>query len=328
MLLTRANSIRLFTGYLESRNFSSKTISRYLWELNLFFDRLKDIDLKEVNQNDIKRFQEYLHEAKKLKTNTVRFSLTTRRGIMATLFGFFKFLVRNDYILSNPFDRLDLPIKIKHKEIKSLTIDEVNSLLDNIPINQVLDLRDRALFELMYATGLRVSETVNLDITHVDLQDGHLMVRQGKGKKDRVVPLGNNAGSYLKLYMSKSRPKLAKKVVDLKYKDALFLTAKGVRLSVNTTAKVLKKRAKAAGLKTIVNPHMLRHSFATHILEGGAGIKQVKEILGHKSIQTTVNYTHFSADRLKKIMKKYHPRENELYEEFEVSDELKEILKS
>mgnify|MGYP000678171646 CR=1 FL=1 len=212
----------------------------------------------------------------------------------------------------NPCDFLDLETiraNTKRSTVEQKTISEI---LDSINSMKFLDLRDRSMFEMMYGIGLRVGEIVKLAVTDVDMREGKIFIRQAKGRKDRIVPIGKNALSLLKKYIEYGRNYL-EKITD---REILFLSGKGKRITVNDVAKALKKRAKTLYPDLRIYPHMLRHSFATHMLEAGAGIKHIKDILGHNSIETTVIYTHFNSQSLKKILKMFHPRENELYEEF------------
>jgi site-specific recombinase XerD len=213
---------------------------------------------------------------------------------------------------------------MSYKPRKTLTIDQMNQLLDSIQGDHPLDVRDKAILELLYGTGIRVSECVGLDLADLNLNEGELLIREGKGKKDRFVPLGYHLMDCLKGYL-RMRAKLTQKPNS---KSALFLTLKSNRIGIHTIENLLKKRLKDAGLPTQdISPHVIRHSFATHLLEGGAGLKHLKEILGHKSIQTTVIYTHFSVENLKKTMKNYHPRENELYEDLSLTEDQIKSLK-
>jgi site-specific recombinase XerD len=313
----------IFSKYIESRGFSNKTLKLYSWEVREFFRWLRTnagkIDVREIDKNDIVRYREFMFTDEK-------YCRTTQHGVMITLKTLFKYLFRNEYILLNPFDGLDFKESKVFKERKILTVEQMIIFLDSIKDNDKLSLRDMAIFELMYGTGLRISEVCKIDMTDIDLNIGKLLVREGKGKKDRVVPLGNNLIDRIKKYMKKSRPFFLNKLVDKTQSNALFFTSSGIRITPNNIEKSLNKRIKGSNLDVKISPHILRHSFATHILENGASIKHVKDILGHSSIETTVIYTHFSVKALKKILKMYHPRENELYEEINVK-EIENILK-
>ena len=318
MKLDSSRTLFLFKKYLESRNYSEITVKKYSRIVRDFFYYLEDEiskgDLREVTGADILSYQEKITGAGKEKKK--RYSATTVKGIIFTLRHLFRYLYRNELILANPFDRLTIKINAVSKIRIAIDEEEMNEFLDSIEIKGKLNIRDRALFEMMYETGLRVSEVSKLDVTDIDLKSGKVFVREGKGRKDRVVPLGRNALEYLKIYIKRSRPLFLKSVKEAEETRALFLTQNGSRISVHNISHTLKKRFKDLGIETNVTPHMIRHSFATHMLEHGADIKAVKDILGHSSMETTVIYTHFTVKSLKKLIKMYHPRENELYEEF------------
>ena len=199
----------LFENYLLNRAYSAETVTRYMREMTVFClwlgdQRSKD-DLREVTGEDIAAYQVYLAEAEKNNEEGQRFSESTRKGMMQSVKGLFRFLSRHEYILTNPFDMLDVSIMAVKGIRQSVPEDEMARLLDSIPLDAPVSIRDRALFELMYGTGLRVSEVSGLDLTDVDLHTGRLLVRQGKGKKDRIVPLGKNVSKYLEVYLKQSR---------------------------------------------------------------------------------------------------------------------------
>jgi len=323
MKLGSSNVQYLFKKYLESRNYSEITVKKYLRIVRDFFYYLEDEtfkdDLREVTGEDILIYQERIAGIR--RGEKPRYAPTSIKGIIFTLRHLFRYLYRNELVLSNPFDRLRIKINTVSKIRPCIDEDELSQFLDSIEMKGKLNIRDRALFEMMYETGLRVSEVSKLDVTDIALKSGKVFVREGKGRKDRVVPLGKNALEYLKIYIKKARPLFLKNVLDQEKTRALFLTQNGGRINVASISHRLKKRFKDLGIATNVTPHMIRHSFATHMLEHGADIKAVKDILGHSSMETTVIYTHFTVNSLKKLIKMYHPRENELYEEFNEGDE-------
>ncbi|MCK5201520.1 MAG: tyrosine-type recombinase/integrase [Spirochaetales bacterium] len=323
MKLGGSHAQYLFKKYLESRNYSEITVTKYLRIIRDFFYYLKDEigkeDLREVTGADILIYQEKI--ASERKGEAPRYAPTSIKGIIFTLRHLFRYLYRNELILANPFDRLTIKINAVSKIRIAIDEEEMNEFLDSIEIKGKLNIRDRALFEMMYETGLRVSEVCNLDVTDIDLKSGKGFVREGKGRKDRVVPLGQNVLDYLKIYIKRARPLFLKNVGDPEETRALFLTQNGGRIGVHNISQRLQKRFKDLEIETHVTPHMIRHSFATHMLEHGADIKAVKDILGHSSMETTVIYTHFTVKSLKKLIKMYHPRENELYEEFKEENE-------
>jgi len=306
-------ALHLFREYLKHKNYSENTLIRYEREVRDFLLWSGKEDVREMSKQDILNYRKYISECG-------RFAVSSQRGIMLCLGVFFKFMLRNESILVNPFEGLELGMKKRQGKRESVAVEKLNKFLDGMGGVGYLDLRDRAVFELMYGTGLRVGETARLNLTDIDFNVGKLFVNQGKGKKDRIVPVGEKAIGALKRYIEKGRSYL-KKIED---REALFLTIQGVRLKVGNIEHALKKRFKKQFGEAKICPHMLRHSFATHMLEAGAGIKHIKDILGHSSIQTTAIYTHFNVKSMRKILKMYHPRENELYEEFK-AEEYREI---
>jgi len=319
---------KLFENHLNNKAFSRSTIARYLGEARVFFtwlekERGKD-DAREVTKEDIFAYRLYLHDYER---KGKRLRDTTRRGMAMTVRRLFLFLAKYDYLLTNPFDGIDLEnVTVRHLR-ESIPEERMHLLLDGIEGTRMTRIRDRALFELLYGTGLRSGEVCRLDLADVDLAGGKLFVRQGKGGKDRVVPLGANAAKWVELYIAHARPKFGMhRKGGPEERDALFLTLQGRRMSYAALSSQLKQHYEKIfpDEKTTVCSHMLRHSFATHVLEGGAAVKQVKDILGHACFESTVIYTHFSVKGLRRIMKRYHPRENELFTE--MTDEERERI--
>lgn len=212
---------------------------------------------------------------------------------------YYNFLVLEGIREDNPLDRIDSPRFKKHFP-DVLTPDEVNMLLDAINTNSSGGVRDRAIYEIIYSCGLRVSECVSLNINNVYLSEGIIIV-QGKGNKERLIPLGEIASYWLKIYLEKSRPFLVKSITN----EALFLNARGNRLSRKGMWKNFKSISSMAGIKGKL--HTLRHSFATHLLLGGADLRSVQELLGHSDISTTQIYTHLSRNDLQEAFTSFHP---------------------
>ena len=318
-------AVHLFKEYMRGKGFSRQTIERYGRETRFFFTWLKDLrdkqDVREIEKGDLYAYQVFLSQAMNRK-NTKRFCPATQHGMVTTVKLLFRFLARNDYLLVNPFDTFELaPVRVRRIR-EGVPEKRLNAFLDSFGTDSAEDMCDRAMFELMYGTGLRVSEVSRLTITDIDLNAGRLLVREGKGNKDRIVPLGSNVIDWLELYLKRARKELLTLVQDSVHSEALFFNSIGRRMRIQSIRRRLKKRFAECGLdEKTITPHMLRHSFATHILEHGAGVRHVQEILGHRSIETTVRYTHVSARNLKRIMKMYHPRENELYAELTADEE-------
>lgn len=305
-------ALYLFREYLKNRNYSVNTLTRYEREVKGFLVWCEKSDIREVVKEDIYAYR-------KETARSGRYKVSTQRGIMLSLCMFFRFLLKNDYVLSDPLGGLELAMKKRQTKRESVDKEKLCEFLDGIDGVTFLDLRDRAVFELLYGTGMRVGEAVKLDVTDVDVNSGKLFVSQGKGRKDRVVPVGERALETLKRYVEKGRSYLTS-ITDT---QALFLTTHGQRVKVCNIERALKNRYGRVYPDEKICPHMLRHSFATHMLEAGAGIKQIKDILGHSSIQTTSLYTHFNVESMRKIVKMRHPRENELYEEADVEEYVK-----
>jgi len=216
---------------------------------------------------------------------------------------FFRFLIRQGVVDTNPAEAVQTPKQ--DKKIPSyLTVDDMFRLLDTIPNETVFDLRNRAIFETLYASGVRVSELAGLDMVHVDL-DGHTIRVSGKGNKERLVPLGKKAIAAIRRY----RERLFKETGIAPDQDgALFLNKFKKRLTARSMARCLDQLVKACGMMVPVSPHTLRHTFATHMLNAGADLRAVQELLGHESLSTTQKYTHVSIDRLMEVYDKAHPR--------------------
>lgn len=222
----------------------------------------------------------------------------TRARKLSTLRTFSKFLKANKYIDSNPTEAIEAPFKRK-KLPKALSALEVSDLLDQDSKGKS-PLRDKAIIELMYASGLRAAELVSINLTSLDFSEKLVQVI-GKGNKERIVFFGESAREALAEYISSER-------VSTTTEKALFTNRQGQRLSTRSLQKIIKKWAVSSGLPSTVSPHTLRHSFATHMLDGGADLKSVQQLLGHSSLATTQIYTHLSVERLKDTVKKAHPR--------------------
>ncbi len=284
-----------FINYLQiDKKYSENTIASYAADLkdyqNFMMNLLKK-DIYHIERKDIKLYLKYLKDQKKSPKSI------SRR--ISCIRGFYKFLLIEKIIANNPMSTIELP-KTKKSLPKVLTIEEVDKLLD-ITLKDAYSYRNKAMLELMYATGLRVSELVNLKIHDIDFINETVRT-MGKGNKERIIPIGEIAIHYLKLYLEIYRSQLLKK----DYTDDLFLNNHGKCMTRQGFFKILKKLAKEKDIKTSFSPHTLRHSFATHLLENGADLRSIQELLGHSSISTTGIYTHVSNEELKENYK-YHP---------------------
>lgn len=290
--------IQEFIDYLgHEKGLATNTLESYSRDLKQYYGFLSedaDESLESASQATIVAYLMYLRKQGKATATIAR--------RLAALKAFYQFLVKENYVSKDPTNELSSP-KLERKLPKVLTVAEVERLLNQPDQKTLNGKRDKAMLEVLYATGIRASELVNLNVDDVDLQEGFVRC-MGKGSKERVVPLGEMAKKALSLYISEVRPKL---LTDLNDK-ALFLNHHGKRLTRQGFWKIVKKYAQAAQIKKEITPHTLRHSFATHLLENGADIRAVQEMLGHSDISTTQIYTHVTKERLKDVYAKTHPR--------------------
>ena len=304
-------AILLLKEHYAGRNLCETTINRKLLELNRFFMYLS----KELNKTDLREITSVDIEDYILNLKDAGFSSTTQVINRTMLKELFYTLHIHDLILKNPMEIFDLYLKEKAGVKVILTIDEITGFLNSIQTHTGFGLRDRTIFELLYVTGMRRSELTSLDVEDIDFSLNEVFIRQAKGRKDRIVPLGEICRKFLQKWIKTARKWFVKK----KDTGILFLSCKGNRLAPSTIRSILKKRLKQSGInKKGVSPHSFRHSCATHLLINGADIRYVQELLGHESIETTVLYTRNIVENLKKIHKMYHPRENELYKEEDI----------
>jgi site-specific recombinase XerD len=249
----------------------------------------RDLDLHDMSHRDLRLFAGVISERGCTKSTVAR--------KLAAIRTFYRHLVERGELQANPAELVSTPKKDAYLP-KVLKPDEVADLLDRIPGSTPLDLRDRALLELAYAAGLRAEELVNLDVNSLDPDAEEVRV-EGKGGRTRVVPVGEHAWRAIDRYLSRGRT-----VLNSGASEALFLSKSGRRLSTSDVRRRLRLQARLAG----VSPHTLRHSFATHLLEGGADLRTIQELLGHSSISTTQTYTRVESKRLKRAYARSHPR--------------------
>ncbi len=285
-----------FLDYLSvEKGLSHNTIQSYSRDLNklFLFLRKEQIPWNRVQESDLVKFIHHMSRS--------GLSARSLARLISTLKSFYRFLILDDILKKNPAINLTSP-KSWLSLPKFLSVTEVESLLRQPKDTDVHGIRDRAMLELLYATGLRVSELVSLKLNDVNCEDGFLFCR-GKGGKERIVPLGSAAAETLLRYLAESRPRFL-----LRDSDFLFLTYRGQPFTRQGFWKVLKKYAGEAKLDDKISPHVLRHSFATHLLERGADLRSVQLMLGHSQITTTQIYTHVTRKHLRRIYERYHPR--------------------
>ncbi len=287
----------LFIDYLISeRGYSKNTIDSYSRELLRFITFISDItdDINSITQTNIVDYLRYL--------DTLGLDRRTQHHNMVVVRQFFRFLLRERYINSNPSSLIDIP-KVRMNLPEYLTVEEVERLLMQPDSKDKFGVRDAAILEVMYSAGLRASELCNLRTNDVNLDAGFIRVF-GKGSKERLVPIGQKAILKLKEYIGNARALFIRSGQT----DFLFLNKSGKRLSRVGLWKILKHYATLAGIKKDIYPHILRHSFASHLIQNGADLRAVQEMLGHSDISTTQIYTHLDTKRIVEMYKKFHPR--------------------
>jgi integrase/recombinase XerD len=279
------------------KGLAAKTVEAYASDLAFFLGFLKHQRIQDIGQADTAAILKYVIELRKAGRNA-----RTRARHLVTLRGFFQYLHQTGILSVNPAKLIDLP-KSGLKLPVVLDVDQVDRLLNMPDTNTPTGLRDAAMLELIYAAGLRVSELVSLKVAVVNLEAGFVRVL-GKGGKERIVPIGRKAIQGIRAYIDHGRPLQLRKVTS----HYLFVARAGRPMTRQGFWKLLRRYALAAGIEQRVTPHSLRHSFASHLLEGGADLRAVQTMLGHVDIATTQIYTHVAQKRLIELHRKYHPR--------------------
>ncbi len=281
------------------KNVSPHTLQSYSFDLSHFITFLVRhtlYDARNTTPEIIALFFDHLKNQ--------HLSPRSQARMLSTLRGFYKYLLGEGILQDNPIELIDAP-KLAKTLPSVLTISEIDLILQQPDITTSLGIRDRALFETLYATGVRVSEAVNIKQADLLINDGFLLVF-GKGSKERFVPIGRSALEWIQRYQKESRLQFVSKN---KSEDYLFLSVRGTKLTRSMVFRLVQKYSKAAKIKKEVHPHTFRHSFATHLLEGGADLRAVQEMLGHTDISTTQIYTHIDREYLKEVHRTFHPRQ-------------------
>jgi integrase/recombinase XerD len=279
------------------KGLASNTIESYHMDLRRFMDFLEYNGIKNISESDTTVLLKYIIEMRK-----EGLSARSRARHIVTLRGFFRFLVKEKILASDPTEIIDLPKTGLHLP-DFLSVEDIGSLLKMPDTRTPKGVRDASMLELLYAAGLRVSELISIQLGTVYLEAGFVRVL-GKGSKERVVPIGGFARESLETYIQTSRPLLLKNTQS-KY---LFVARAGKPMTRQGFWKLLKKYAREAGIEKKITPHSIRHSFASHLLEGGADLRSVQIMLGHSDISTTQIYTHVAHEHLVNMHRKYHPR--------------------
>jgi integrase/recombinase XerD len=296
-----------FISYVRfEKGLSDNTVEAYRRDLGVWreFCRLRKLSASDVAPDDVTDYLDRLRKGKRPATR--RLSPASVARMLVAVRGFHRFLAREGKIEADPTARIGVPRRPRSLP-KAIPLEDIETLL-GLPTDDLLGARDRAILETLYGTGVRISELSNLDVDDVDIDGRTVKVRAGKGSKARIVPLGRLACSAVAGYLTRSRPELMRRQAHRTSSGALFLNARGGRLSRQGSWKILKGYARLAGLEDRVSPHTLRHSFATHMLDRGADIRVVQELLGHASLATTQVYTLVSDRRLREVYLSSHPR--------------------
>lgn len=294
------NIERFITWVTDEKGYSHHTVSNYRRDLLQFAAVAgREIDVGSIDTAVIRNFIYSLNIRN--KSSSVARKLSALRS-------FFKFLEQEKIILKNPMGSVSMPKQEQHIPV-FLSVDEVFALLESPGIGETFAARDRAILELLYSTGMRVSELVACNVASLDFDSGMVMVR-GKGNRERIVPVGTQAVKSLRAYIDERQELLRKRVQQGKKidKEPLFLNNRGTRLTARSVERMISGYGRKAGLNKPVTPHVLRHSFATHLLEMGADMRSVQELLGHASLSTTQKYTHLDMVHLMRVYDRAHPK--------------------
>ncbi|MDO9548461.1 MAG: site-specific tyrosine recombinase XerD [Candidatus Marinimicrobia bacterium] len=288
-----------FINYLTiERNLSGNTLDAYRNDLGRYCQFLQEEGIKRPDQIDIKVIQKFINTLTDI--GLVASSLSRN---FSSIRSFHRFLMGENIVQTNPAELLQSP-RIPARLPKILDLNEIEAIMDTIDVNTNKGIRDRAIIEMLYSTGVRVSELTTLEMNNVFFQHNVIRVL-GKGSKERIIPFGDRARKYLKNYISAVRSLLLRST---KSGDILFLNMRGTPLSRMGVWKIIQQYVKLAGIRKQVSPHVFRHSFATHLLEGGANLRAVQEMLGHSDIATTQIYTHLDREYLIEQHRTFHPR--------------------
>ncbi len=295
-----ARALRAFDTALRTRGLGEQTRRAYGADLGQLAEwaSAQAIDPAAVDPRTLRRFAGVLSERGNSRSTVAR--------KLASFRAFYRVLVERGELEASPADLVASP-KRESALPTVLSRTEVDQLLDSLPVSTPFDLRDRALFELAYAAGLRAAELVDLDVESLD-RDGEQLRVEGKGGKTRIVPAGEHAWRALDAYLERGRPQLVAGGPGESRDHALFLSRTGRRLATTDVRRRLRAALRHAGVQAAASPHALRHSFATHLLDGGADLRTIQELLGHSSLSTTQTYTRVESKRLRKAYAQAHPR--------------------
>lgn len=295
---------KLYAGHLRTeRSLSENTVSSYLSDIDKFTDYCRsELEIDTPGRVLTDHITSFLSHLNNDPANGIAYSSKSVARMISSLKSFFAYLEDEKVIVGSPLENIQSP-RTSRLIPEVLTVEEVVAMLEMPEASDKLGCRDKALLEVMYACGLRVSEAAGLKLSDILHEQGIIRI-MGKGSKERIVPIGKEALKATNNYLGNSRPLLRKE----KSKDIVFLNFRGGRLSRMGIFDIVRKYAGLAGIKKSVHPHTLRHTFATHLLQGGADIRIIQEMLGHTDISTTQIYTHVSREYLIEVHKTFHPR--------------------
>lgn len=294
------NLIKHFADYLRLElSLSDNSVEAYCHDVHLFLQYLeaekKSTDINAIKQGDIENFFAYLYD--------LNIGATSQARILSGLKSFWRYLIQEEIAETDPTVLISSPTLGRHLP-EVLTYEEIQKMLDSIDLSQPNGHRNKAMIEVMYGCGLRVSELIGLQISNIYRQDGFLRIF-GKGSKERLVPIGDSSLKILFQYIEGARLHVTPKP---KFTDTVFLNSRGTGLTRQMVFLIVKDLAEKNGITKTISPHTFRHSFATHLLEGGANLLAVQQMLGHASVSTTEIYTHISDELLRDTLTSYHPR--------------------
>lgn len=290
-----------FKNYLKlERSLSNNSIDAYLLDIRKLTSFISEnystsLSIENINVSIIESFIKYLFKSES--------STYSQARIVSGLKSFFNYLLLEEKIDINPMELIDAP-KLVRKLPETLSIKEIEIIINAVDLDSKEGMRNKAILETLYSCGLRVSELVNLKVQNLFLDIGFIKVL-GKGMKERLVPIGTKAAECISIYMKEYRTNLN---ISEGFEGYLFINRRGKNLTRNMIFIIVKDLVKKAGLNKNISPHTFRHSFATHLIEGGADLRAVQEMLGHESITTTEIYTHLNKNYLKEVVNKFHPR--------------------
>jgi len=290
-----------FKTYLQlERNMSENTVHAYMHDVDMLFRFLEDeVDSKSIAKIDLADLKEFLAFINKMELGA-----HTQSRVISGIKAFFKYLLIEQVVENDPSELLESP-RLGRKLPDFLSVEEIDQLINSIDLSQAEGERNKAILETLYGCGLRVSELINLKISDLHFKEGIISVT-GKGNKQRLVPIGGSAEKQILIYKDLVRIHMP---IDKKSEDILFLNRRGKKMSRQMVFVIIKNLAEKIGLKKNISPHTFRHSFATHLVQNGADLRAVQELLGHVSITTTEIYTHLNREDLRKSIMQFHPRQ-------------------